>query len=714
MAYLLSPGVSINEVDLTTVVPAVATSTGAIAGYFRWGPVGERTLVNNENTLVSTFGKPTSLNPETFFTAASFLSYGNSLYVVRTANTTDAANGSYNSIANTATISGGSTNAVFNAVKGTNDYYTNKDGQTGVFDPNVVYVTRFPGDLGNSLRISVCDSVNAYSSNVALYYSNTQANVTPSFSIATGSNTATILFASNSTGADANNYASIVSNSFVVGDLVKVGNASIGTQLLRITAVNLNPLSASIANVTINFADPYRLATNFVANNTQNGNTTSVPLNRNWQYSTIVTTPPINSSYVAAYGNNTSVDTMHVVVIDQDGLFTNAPGTVLERFTNISRATDAKLETGVSNYYKTVINQGSKYIWTASERYSGYSNTANAVTASSNTSPMTLDFNYGQDCYAGFTEANATLATVTAGYDLFNSKEVVDISLLLQGKPIGGSTNATTNGLTANNYLLANYLIQNIASVRQDCVVFITPDDNIVKANAGQEATAIVNWRSAVVDSTYAVMDSGYKYTYDKYNDLYRYVPTNGDVAGLCARTDQTNDSWWSPAGFNRGQIKNVVKLRYNPNQTDRDLLYKNNVNPIVTFPGQGTILYGDKTLTSKPSAFDRINVRRLFITLEKAISTVAKYSLFEFNDEFTRAQFRNLINPYLRDVQSRRGITDFLVVCDTTNNTAQIIDSNQFIGDIYIKPARSINYIQLNFVAVGTGVQFSTVVGQF
>ena len=214
-------------------------------------------------------------------------------------------------------------------------------------------------------------------------------------------------------------------------------------------------------------------------------------------------------------------------------------------------------------------------------------------------------------------------------------------------------------------------------------MVFITPDDGIVKSNSGQEATAIVNWRSVVVDSTYAVMDSGYKYTYDKYSDLYRYVPTNGDVAGLCARTDLTNDSWWSPAGFNRGQIKNVVKLRYNPNQTDRDLLYKNNVNPIVTFPGQGTILYGDKTLTSKPSAFDRINVRRLFITLEKAISLVAKYSLFEFNDEFTRAQFRNLINPYLRDVQSRRGITDFLVVCDTTNNTAQVIDSNQFIGDI-------------------------------
>ena len=261
---------------------------------------------------------------------------------------------------------------------------------------------------------------------------------------------------------------------------------------------------------------------------------------------------------------------------------------------------------------------------------------------------------------------------------------------------------------------MANYLIQNIAEIRKDCVVFITPDDNYVRTNTGTEALALADWRSNLVDSTYAVLDSGYKYTYDKYNELYRWIPMNGDVAGLCARTDQTNDTWWSPAGYNRGQIKNVIKLRFNPVQADRDLLYSKSINPIVTFPGQGTILYGDKTMTSKPSAFDRINVRRLFITLEKAISAVAKYSLFEFNDEFTRAQFRNLINPYLRDVQSRRGVTDFLVVCDSTNNTAQVVDSNQFVGDIYIKPARSINFIQLNFVAVPTGVQFSTIVGQF
>jgi phage tail sheath protein FI len=236
----------------------------------------------------------------------------------------------------------------------------------------------------------------------------------------------------------------------------------------------------------------------------------------------------------------------------------------------------------------------------------------------------------------------------------------------------------------------------------------------MVLNNVGNEAVSLKNWRSATRSTSYAVLDSGYKYQYDRYNDVYRWIPLNGDIGGLCARTDQTNDAWWSPAGFNRGQIKNLVKLAFNPRKSERDVLFSNNINPVVTFPGQGTVLYGDKTMQTKPSAFDHINVRRLFIVLEKAISTAAKYSLFEFNDAFTRAQFKNLVTPYLRTIKGRRGITDFLVVCDDTNNTAQVIDSNQFVGDIYIKPARSINFIQLNFVAVPTGVQFSEVVGKF
>ncbi len=245
--------------------------------------------------------------------------------------------------------------------------------------------------------------------------------------------------------------------------------------------------------------------------------------------------------------------------------------------------------------------------------------------------------------------------------------------------------------------------------------MFASPErGDVVGVQAGTQADNIVEFRNALRSTSYGVLDSGYKYTYDRYNDVYRFVPLNGDTAGLCVRTDNIRDPWFSPAGFNRGQIKNIVKLAYNPDKADRDTLYKAGVNPVVTFPGQGTLLFGDKTLLAKPSAFDRINVRRLFIVLEKAIATAAKFTLFEFNDDFTRAQFRNLVEPYLREIQGRRGIYDFKVVCDTTNNTPEVIDSNQFIGDIYIKPARSINFIQLNFVAVRTGVEFSEVVGQF
>jgi phage tail sheath protein FI len=292
-----------------------------------------------------------------------------------------------------------------------------------------------------------------------------------------------------------------------------------------------------------------------------------------------------------------------------------------------------------------------------------------------------------------------------SGYDMFASAEDIDVSLILQGKARGGDAGQQ----------LGNYLIDNIAESRKDCVAFLSPEKADVVLNAqGDESQDIVDFRNVLTSSSYGVLDSGYKYMYDKYNDIYRYVPLNGDMAGLAVRTDETRDPWWSPAGFNRGIIKNSIKLAFNPRKADRDILYKAGINPVVTFPGQGTLLFGDKTLLAKPSAFDRINVRRLFIVLEKAIATAAKFTLFEFNDEFTRAQFKNLVEPFLRDVQGRRGIYDFKVVCDETNNTGEVIDRNEFIGDIYIKPAKSINFIQLNFVAVRTGVEFSEIVGQF
>jgi phage tail sheath protein FI len=302
-------------------------------------------------------------------------------------------------------------------------------------------------------------------------------------------------------------------------------------------------------------------------------------------------------------------------------------------------------------------------------------------------------------------DAAPTDANLETAYGLFNNKDLINVNLILTG---------------AADPTLQNYIITSLAmpgsvggTGRGDCVAFVSPPQAAVVNNTGSEVSAIQTWLTSLnAYSSYAVADSGWKYMFDKYNNVYRWVPLNGDIAGLCVFTDSVRDPWFSPAGFNRGTIKNCIKLAWNPNQAQRDTLYPQGVNPVVTFPGQGTILYGDKTLQNKPSAFDRINVRRLFIVLETAISQAAQASLFELNDDFTRAQFVSMVTPFLRDVQGRRGITDFKVVCDTTNNTAQVIDTNQFVGDIYIKPARSINYIQLNFVAVATGVDFSTVVG--
>lgn len=763
MAFPLSPGVNIREIDLTTVVPNVATTDGGFAGVFRWGPIDERVLIDSENLLVARYGKPTSYNAETFFTAANFLAYGNRLYVSRAANTSGAT--PYASFTSTATPAAtnnvfttsnttpftvgmyvtqtgntsviGSGNTVYvTAVNSTaitlskntsvntavslyfgnpetaytacafdeddstaafaanlvnqivlnSNRYTNKDG---TFDPDVIYVAKYPGETGNSLRVAVCDTYSSFQSNIAL--SNATVNTTMSFTL--GSNTATSVF-TGSSNASANS----VENLITISDNILAGNSTIGLQYLKVTDTSIAS-NASHTVLTVQFEDPYRLKTSYTANTIQ----------RYWEFFNVVDVAPGQSDYVRLHGNTSANDELHIVVVDNRGDFTGTPGTILEVYKQLSRASDAKNNDNSSSYYKDVINQSSGYIWWAADRATSVSNTAVNLTSATSTSPGNYQLRLGAN---GYDEANVALSTVATAFDLFVSPEDIDISLLMQGKPRGGTT--VQGGETITNYQLGNYIIDNICEVRKDCVAFISPDKTKVLNNYGNEAVSLVNWRNAIHSTSYAVIDSGYKYQYDRYNDVYRWIPLNGDMAGLCARTDITNDAWWSPAGFNRGQIKNVVKLAFNPRKAERDVIYPNGINPVVTFPGQGTILFGDKTLLAKPSAFDRINVRRLFIVLEKAISTAAKYSLFEFNDSFTRAQFKNLIVPYLRTVQGRRGITDFLVVCDETNNTPQIIDTNQFIGDIYIKPARSINFIQLNFVAVGTGVQFSEVVGNF
>jgi len=766
MPFQLSPGVNVSEIDLTTVVPAVSTSVGAIAGVFGWGPVGEKVVVDRESILISRFGKPTNLNAETWFTASNFLSYSNQLITVRTANTSGATPtlgftavssnnvligdtnpvtagivaGMYVSQTNsTATAAGNnvlvssvnssaivlSQNSVSNTtvtlyfaypntsysalgiIPGTfvanlsgqivknSDAYTALDG---TFDTDVMFLAKFPGGIGNSLRVSTCGSANAYASNVSI------ANSTwsPALTLSIGSNTATIT-------ANAGGVANTTSNTLLtnfganlsVGDVLLIGNASIGTQYIKITSIGNTVSTATNSILSISLEDTYRLSVDY--STVTNGNT----IQRYWEYFNVVDVVPGQSNYVKNFGNTSANDEVHVVVSDAGGLFTGVPGTILEVYKGLSRATDAKGTDTSTNYYKNVINDQSQYIWWATDRSGSPSANAMNVASSTNGTPLRLQFILGSD---GHTEATVPLSVVSQGYDLFGSAENVDVSIVMQGRGIGGST--ISGGQTVTNFQLANYIIDNITGRRKDCVAVISPDKSTVVNNIGSEATSLVNWRNALHDTSYAILDSGYKYQYDRHNDIYRWIPLNGDIAGLCARTDQTNDAWWSPAGFNRGQIKNLVKLAFNPTKTDRDILYKNAINPVVSFPGQGVVLYGDKTLQAKPSAFDRINVRRLFIVLEKAIAIAAKYSLFEFNDAFTRRQFVNLVTPYLRDVQGRRGIYDFKVVCDDTNNTAQVIDTNNFVGDIYIKPARSINFIQLNFVAVGTGVQFSEVIG--
>lgn len=405
------------------------------------------------------------------------------------------------------------------------------------------------------------------------------------------------------------------------------------------------------------------------------------------------------SAFATANGATGAKDEMHVLVVDGTGAISGTAGTVLEKYQYLSKFSDATSDSGDTNYYANVINQKSPYIWfnnVPGATGSGTVAWGTATSAFTNTATFKqMAVNEGNDTLKGALDDYTT----TVDYSLFNT-DTVNVDLLMAGN--GGQT-VVTNLLS-------------IVNSRKDCVVFFSPLKANVVSNSGSETSALVTYMTTTVNpnSSYAFMDSGWKYQYDKYNNLFRWVPLNGDIAGLCARTDQTNDPWYSPAGYNRGVIKNVIKLAWNPNQANRDSLYSVGINPVISQPGLGTVLFGDKTALARPSAFDRINVRRLFITLEKSISAAAKFSLFELNNVSTRAQFVNLVEPFLRTVQGRNGITDFKVVCDTTNNTPQVIDANQFVGDIYIKPARSINYIQLNFVAVATGVEFNTVVGQF
>ena len=721
MPFQVSPGVNVSEIDLTTIVPSISSTFGGVAGVFKWGPIEDRVLVGSEDELATIFGKPNANNYETFYTASNFLAYGNQLYVVR------AAEDAYNAFAS-------SDFADNILIKNLGDFQAQYSSLETTY-ANVDFVARYAGDLGNSLKVSVCTSLEGYQSNLVAYAgSNTvirASNTSFSFTLTKGTNFANVVYnhqtalsgdvAISANVYYANSVATSLSTMIKAGDVLLVGNTTTGTQYMTVKSANTflpqtEIVSTSNSSVIVGYYVPliieftetfkqkttYNVSGSFTDDGFMGMDTKFAT--KYWEYHNTVVPGPGTSNYVKSRNANTAVaDEVHIIVVDAGGKFTGIPGEILEVWSNLSVAKDAKGEQGGSIYYRDVLNKSSRYVWSTSNFLSVDTtpqmadDPALAVNATDN---YMATFKSGND---GMDESTITVGKVLTAYDKFKSTEDVEVSLIMAGKGRGDIDQD-----------IANYIIDNICEYRKDCVAFVSPGLNATVNNPGQEMNNLLTFRNAITSSSYAVMDSGYKYQYDKYNDEYRWVPLNGDIAGLCVRTDNVRDPWYSPAGFNRGVIKNVVKLSYNPDANDRDVLYRNGINPVVTFPGRGTVLYGDKTLLGKPSAFDRINVRRLFITLEKAIAIAARSSLFEFNDDFTRAGFRNLIEPYLRDIKGRRGIYDFKVVCDNTNNTPEVIDSNQFRGDIYIKPARSINFIQLNFVAVRTGVEFDEIVGKF
>ena len=645
MAFQVSPGVLVQEKDLTRIIPAVSTSTGAFAGQFSQGPLDEIISISSEQELVSTFGKPDLNNFEYFFSAANFLQYSNALRVVRASQTS-----TLNATSNAAGL----------LVKNRQDYednYSTGQGAVGTF------AARSAGAWGNSLLVATCPSANAFEAT-------TTTSQQADGSASAGDTTITV-------DSDATTYLN-------VGDIIEFSSTASGTDFDTGEKYRVTNLTSTDVTIVQHPRGAGGLITAVVDN---------ARIRRKWRYADQVDGAPGTSAFVS--DRSGSGDEIHVVVIDEDGTISGVPGTVLESYSKLSKASDAKSPQGEVNYYPTVIQNKSNYIFWMDHNTSGttWGNPAAGTPFTAVDTPTSESLGGGADGSA------VTDGQLKTAYEKFNDADTVDVGLFIAGP--SGSSSHIDNLIT-------------IAENRKDCVVFASPQrsDVVNIANSNTQTSNVTDFFNGIRSSSYVVFDSGYKYTYDRYNDVYRYVPLNGDIAGLAARTDILADAWYSPAGYNRGVIRGAAKLAYNPTKQQRDDLYTSRVNPVATFSGQGTVLFGDKTGLGSPSAFDRINVRRLFIILEKAISTASKFQLFEFNDEFTRANFRNIVEPFLREVQGRRGITDFLVVCDETNNTGEVIDRNEFVAEIFVKPARSINFITLSFVATRTGVSFEEVAG--
>ena len=575
-----SPAIVVKEIDLTGVVPNVSSTTGAFVGNFRWGPVEQATLIDNEGTLASTFGAPDDDTAVDFLSASYFLRYSSAMQTVR-AVTSAAKNATDLSVGTQPTV------------KNEDDF---DDQQAALDSDNVVFVARYPGALGNSLQVSLCPVSTADSAFDAWSYGNGDT------AVANGDN---------------------------------VFDAAPGTST--------------------------------------------------W-----------------ADGKGALNDEVHVVVIDQDGLFTGTRGSVLETYPFLSFASDAKKTDGTTNYFVNVINQRSDYVHIAGLGSSQFGvNTGTAATSGKNYQEAAFDDVRTTSFINGVNSGTLGTGEYLTGFDKFEDKDTIQVDFLIA--PGMSTRNAQTT--------VVNDLVATAQQTRKDCVAVTSPArTDIVGSNS--PVTDAVATGATFTQSSYLVMDNNYLKVYDKYNDKYRYIPAASSTAGIMAATDLNAAPWYSPGGPRRGQYLGITALAYTPTKSERDVLYKAGINPAANIPGQGVLLFGDKTKLARPSAFDRINVRRLFLVIERAIALAARNTMFEFNDEFTRAEFVGIVEPFLREIKGRRGITDFRVVCDETNNTAAVVDRNEFIANIFIKPARSINYITLNFVAVRSGVDFEEVAG--
>tara|TARA_A100001035_G_scaffold102863_1_gene80528 strand:- start:459 stop:2591 length:2133 start_codon:yes stop_codon:yes gene_type:complete len=704
---LASPGIVVREVDLTIGrVDSATDKTAAIVAPFEKGPVNLPIVIESEQDLIDNFGKPnnTDNQVEYWMVAASYLAYGGQMNVVR-------ASGSN---LNNATDDAGS--VVINSV----DDYINKGYDENTLAGTVV-AARNPGSWANGLKVAIIDSF----ADQVLSVGNT-AGMSVGFGV-TQTASGTVPGSGSTSSLDG----------FFKGIITDIGTGTISVKFLSHT-----PSGGTETEIDYSASGVYRFnsSSDITAVNNSAVGVATVAVNSvsDWFDSQTITTTngapiswnqiaerPGTSAYAAA--RNSRFDEVHVVVIDDDGDITGNAGTILEKNLNLSKAKDAEFSAGSTSYWR-------KFLLNSSNNIFGLSGPANPVTTAfssgftkvtdeawdQNTQNIKFAANgnigyslSGGENYDGTTDITAggaltaSLGDLSSGYGLFENTDEFDIDFLIMGS--GAKTRNETQAL-------ANKLIS-VAEIRKDAVAFISPDKTtFITGSTLRSSDDITNnvldFFAPITSSTYAVFDSGFKYMFDRFGNTFRYIPLNGDIAGTCARNDINNFPWFSPAGTARGSILNAIKLGYNPSQAQRDKLYTNRINPVIFSPGAGIVLFGDKTGFGKASAFDRINVRRLFIFIENAIEAAAKDQLFEFNDEITRTNFVNIVEPFLRDVQAKRGITDFRVVCDETNNTAAVIDNNEFVADIFIKPARSINFIGLTFVATRTGISFEEVIG--